>query len=77
MGKVKDLTGQQFGRLRVLKLNGKNKWGNYLWLCQCSCGNEKIVASGKLLSGNTQSCGCYQQECRGQSSLNDLTGQQF
>jgi hypothetical protein len=57
------LAGQTFGRLRVLSLVGKNRWGNMLWLCRCSCdGKEVVVRSGDLRSGSTQSCGCLQRE---------------
>ena len=58
----KDLIGQKFGRLTVIKRaddyispKGQHKTR---WLCRCECGNEKIVAGGDLTSGNTQSCGC-------------------
>ena len=58
----KNLTGQIFGRLTVIKRvddyispKGQHK---VRWLCECKCGNKKIVTSGDLTSGNTQSCGC-------------------
>ena len=52
-----DLTNQIFGRLTVVRRDyGKR------WLCQCVCGNSKIVPSDKLRSGHTQSCGCYQKD---------------
>lgn len=66
---MKDLTGQRFGRLTVIKPQGKNKFNNYLWLCRCDCGNEITVLSGNLLKGNTKSCGCIQK--------NDLTGKRY
>lgn len=61
---IKDLTNQKFGRLTALRTNGKNKKGNYLWLCQCECGSEKTIASSDLLTGNSTSCGCYAIEGR-------------
>lgn len=55
----KNLTGQRFGKLIAIKNTyQKDKYGNYLWECQCDCGNKTIIPSGKLTSGNTQSCGC-------------------
>jgi len=42
MGTKLNLFGKDFGRLDVVDLNGKNKWGNYLWKCKCECG--KIIA---------------------------------
>jgi hypothetical protein len=55
--KFKDLTGQRFGRLIAVKYLGNGKW-----LCQCDCGNSKIVNSGDLNSSRVNSCGCYKSE---------------
>lgn len=61
MGKINDLTGQRFGRLTVIKLEGiRNKYAQ--WLCQCDCGNTKIAATNVLRNGGTSSCGCYKQQ---------------
>lgn len=57
-----DLTGKRFGRLVVFRQIGKNKWGNYLWLCECDCKQKTIVASSNLKHGHTKSCGCLQKE---------------
>lgn len=62
MSKVKDLTGQRFGRLMVIEDSGKRNHKIVMWKCQCDCGNVCEVRSDKLRSGNTQSCGCLQQE---------------
>lgn len=67
--KVKDLTGMRFGRLTVIERRGSDKRGNAMWLCKCECGNEVIVSSEHLRSGNTTSCGC--------SRIKDLTGIKF
>ena len=58
-GKVKDLTGKIFGDLEVLRLDGVNERGAARWVCRCDCGNETVVGSANLMSGNTKSCGCY------------------
>lgn len=58
MAKMKDITGNKFGKLTAIKPVGKNKRGRYLWLCKCDCGGEKIVAQDSLHIGNTKSCGC-------------------
>jgi hypothetical protein len=55
---------QQFGRLTVLHLHSRDIKSNSRWLCQCSCGNTKVVLGDKLKNGNTKSCGCYQKEFR-------------
>ena len=56
------LTGQKFGRLTVVEYAGINKWRNYKWLCLCECGKKKVIRSGSLRNGDTQSCGCLQKE---------------
>lgn len=58
----KDLIGQKFGRLIVIRHSGINKQGNYQWLCLCDCGNERIVRGGALQNGHTKSCGCLKTE---------------
>lgn len=64
MAKIKDLSGQRFGKLTAIKPVGRNKHGNYFWLCKCDCGNEKTVRSSSLLSGYTRSCGCLATSAR-------------
>lgn len=56
--KVKDLTGQHFGKLTALSIINKNEKGRKQWLCKCDCGNTVIVPSTSLINGNTKSCGC-------------------
>ncbi len=68
-GNAKDLMGQVFGRLTVVKVDSQNKWGNYKWLCKCSCGVEKVVVGGNLTGGNSQSCGCLREEMRHTNTL--------
>lgn len=62
MGKFIDLTGQRFGRLRVIGFAQKTKDRQFMWKCKCDCGNEVNVRGYSLRSGNTQSCGCLQRE---------------
>ena len=64
MSRIKDLTGQRFGRLTALHL-GENdpKTGKVRWVCQCDCGNVVQVKSNALVTGNTTSCGCYNGCC--------------
>lgn len=71
MGAFQDLTGQQFGRLTVIRRGEsqrdydegrKRKRIRTVWVCQCSCGEETSVLAGSLKSGVTQSCGCLLKE---------------
>ena len=59
---VKNLTGQQFGRLTALEHVGTFRGRRASWLCQCKCGNTVTAVSADLLAGKTRSCGCLQQE---------------
>ena len=58
VGKLIDITGQRFGFWVVLKLGAKNTKNQTQWLCKCECGNEKLVTSNSLRTGNSTSCGC-------------------
>jgi hypothetical protein len=51
-----------FGRLKVIMDFGRDKYKRALWLCECSCGQEKIIPGNYLRSGDTKSCGCLQKE---------------
>ena len=55
---AKDITGQQFGMLTVMKRAGTNKHRKALWKCKCDCGRTTVVSSVDLVTGNTKSCGC-------------------
>lgn len=57
----KDLTGQKFGRLSVIAIDGKRD-SNFCWRCMCDCGAVITVRSGSLVYGTTQSCGCLQRD---------------
>jgi hypothetical protein len=59
MSAIKDLTGKVFGRLTVIEIAQRNP---LKWLCQCECGNQCIIKAPYLNSGDTNSCGCLQQE---------------
>lgn len=54
----KDITGNRYGRLTVIKDSGKRKNKRILWRCLCDCGNETFVDGYSLKSSNTKSCGC-------------------
>lgn len=58
MAKLKDLTGQRFGRLTVIERAENAKCGRTMWNCKCDCGNEICVIGQNISSGRTKSCGC-------------------
>lgn len=58
MPKLKDITGQKFGKLTVLyRLHNYHKHGVY-WLCVCECGNLNKCKGTELRRGNIKSCSC-------------------
>lgn len=61
--KLRDLTGQTFGRLTVIERISNHPSNNKTrWTCECSCGSSTAVFSADLISGNTKSCGCLHKE---------------
>lgn len=56
-----DLTNQKFGKLTVIG-QGSHVGKVKAWDCICDCGNKKLVKTGNLRSGATQSCGCMKKE---------------
>ena len=74
----KDITGQRFGKLTALYDTGvtsKHKQG-HIWHFRCDCGNEKDIPLSRVLSGQTNSCGCYLKskgEYRIEEILNHLS----
>ena len=60
-GHVKDLTGQKFDYLKVIrfeKTKGKTIKSSY-WLCECQCGKSIIRSLKYLKWKKRQSCGCH------------------
>ena len=59
---TKVLTGKRFGKLTVIKENGRSNNGKILWECVCDCGNIVTVIGGNLKRKATTSCGCVHRE---------------
>ena len=65
--KVKDITGNKYGRLTVIcqcgnrrsQVNGKTVT---MWKCICDCGKTVVVPKYALTSGSTRSCGCLKAD---------------
>jgi 5-methylcytosine-specific restriction endonuclease McrA len=62
MRKNTNLKDKVFGRLTVVKENGRSPQGDVLWKCLCSCGNYINVRASALTHSNTKSCGCLHLE---------------
>lgn len=67
MAKAEDLTGREFGYLKVLSRGqdhvSKSGQKKICWICQCKlCGGKKVIPAADLKSGNTISCGKHKAE---------------
>jgi hypothetical protein len=54
--KRKNLTEQEFNKLRVIKLSEKKRNKTFLWECVCKCGNIDYANTQELTSGHKKSC---------------------
>lgn len=52
MSKVKDETGNIYGKLTVLERAGSNSCGKATWLCQCECGKNYYRSWGCFTKRN-------------------------
>jgi hypothetical protein len=84
--KIASMLGNIFGRLLVLEVTGKDKHGNYLYLCQCECGKKVTKLGGDLRRGSCKSCGCFRLDIAtgnseyfeyGKHKIDPVTGEQI
>lgn len=68
--KLKDLSGQRFGHLLVLKWLGTIN-NNSKYLVQCDCGKEYEIYAQNLTQGSTTSCGCI-RESHGEQKIREI-----
>ena len=68
---IKDITGQRFGKLVVVKKTDERRSGHVMWECKCSCGKTSLARTCSLTSGSVNSCGCSRAQGVG------LVGQKF
>lgn len=59
--KNKELVGNKFGRLLVVRKSENKNKGYTHWTCLCECGVIKDIRQDTLLGG-CQSCGCLRKE---------------
>lgn len=54
----KDITGQIFNKLTVIKFTGKtDPYGQRLWECLCRCGKKKEIIYSNIVNNISKSCG--------------------
>ena len=61
-GQARDLSGETFGRLKVIMPVSRNRAGRIEYLCHCACGKEHVASGNSIKKGMTTSCGCYLSE---------------
>lgn len=60
---VIDLTGQRFGRWKVIeKTTKRTKGGQIIYQCQCDCGTTRNVNGSSMKRGLSKSCGCLSRD---------------
>lgn len=64
MSKRIDITGIRYGRLVPLYRVENDKYGRSAWMCQCDCGNRKVISANDMRSGKIRSCGCLERQNR-------------
>ncbi len=57
-----DETGNKYGRLTVLREDGRAKNKAIQWRCTCQCGKETSTLGTSLRANRVSSCGCYHKE---------------
>lgn len=69
---IKDLTGQRFGHLTVLKYLGSiDSSRNTKYLVKCDCGKEYEIYASNLTQGHAKSCGCI-KESHGEMKIRSI-----
>ncbi len=65
--KLKDLTGQKFGQMTVIRRSASNRQGSSTWECLCDCGAMVTYSSDHLTrkSNPVKSCGCIRKYRKG------------
>lgn len=61
-GKMKDISGIEFGYLTAIEPTDKRDRKDVVWLCQCRCGTMVEMPAARLIGNNTLSCGCILKE---------------
>ncbi len=61
-GRMRDVTGQSFGRLTAQEPTMRRVARSVVWQCVCTCGRIVFVPVSYLTKGTTRSCGCLRHE---------------
>ena len=65
--KVRDLTGQTYGKISVIQQHVTPSKRATFWDCKCECGNEVVIRSADLTGHKVKSCGCMPKKSPSQT----------
>lgn len=57
------MLGEMYGQLKVISKEASNGDRTY-YLCECTCGNTRVVVEERLKDGRVRSCGCRRNKGR-------------
>lgn len=79
MSRLKDITGERFGRWTVMARAPNGSSNQAMWLCQCDCGSEpKVVSGSDLRIGRSLSCGClHNEQLAAMRTTHHMTGERL
>lgn len=82
MNNRKDLTGQKFWKLTVIKraIDHVQPSGKHvtMWECKCDCGKTTIAYGFNLKDGQSKSCGCLRTDFAAKiNKIHGMTGTRF
>ncbi len=77
MSKIIDMTGAKINYLTVIERGPNTADGRAQWLCQCKCGNKKLIKGKDLRSGRVKSCGCLQKQRASEVNTINEVGNQY
>ena len=50
--------GKKYNKLKIIKFDHTGKYYTKYYLCECDCGNKKVINIQNVKRGMTKSCGC-------------------
>jgi hypothetical protein len=62
MAPYESLVGQRFGRLFAVAYVDTDAYGHAKFLCQCTCGVDRVVSAQSLKHSRSRSCGCLRRD---------------
>jgi hypothetical protein len=67
--KHRDIAGQKFNRLTIIRHMGTNNLRQAVWLANCDCGNSIEVTTATVTYGHVKSCGCAKRDAVSKNAI--------